>query len=311
MDAVKAINFGAFIVTAFGLILLLVRLGVPLWLACTSPVFLMSSYLGIYGSHNRLVLDPSNYAFYVLMFHALLRRQDWPLFSAILLVDALNAEKAVYWIPVFVLVELIRTRSLVETIKRSALTLGPAILYMGILWLCLTSSRLEANLCFENLHLMSFTNLGGKITPNVSENNFQTLWCPFGIFTIFALAGFILDERRHLKPVALLVIPIFIQALIACDTDRMLAYSFIVYLPFGFMYLVRAVSDFPRRLGIAYIVAFAAQTAVEHFYFPVLDLLNKRPFFRSDVTRMGLSAIEIALVGSFLFLHVTVYRRDK
>jgi hypothetical protein len=190
-------------------------------------------------------------------------------------------------------------------------TLAPAILYMGILWLNLTSSRLEANLCFQNLHAMSFSNLGGVMTPNVSGNNFQTLWMPFGSFTVFAFAGFLLDRRHWMKPVALLVVPIFIQALIACDTDRMLAYAFIVYLPFGYLYLVRMLADLPAALGKAYVAAIAAVVAIEHFYFPVLELLNRRPFFRAEVTRMGLSAIEITLVGSLLFVHFTLFRSDR
>ncbi len=315
MEAIKAINFGAFVVTGVALVLLLVRLRVPLWLASTAPLLLLSSYLGIYGAHNRLVLDPANYALYVLMFHALLRREHWPHFAIVLFIDALNAEKAVYWLPVFVLATLLHEgppwtkRSLGEVAKVSAFALGPAIVYMAILWLNLTSSRLEANLCFENLHLMSFSNLGGQITENVATNNFQTLWLPFGPFTVFALCGFALDDRRWMKPIALLLVPIFIQALIACDTDRMLAYSFIVYLPFGFLYLARMVRDLPRLLGIAYIVAIAAIEVLSHFYIPWLARRHATADLDVERTKMWFSALEIVTVGSLLFVHFTLFRR--
>ncbi len=313
--AIKAINFGAFVLTAVGLILLFVRLRVPLWMALAAPVFLLGSYLGIYGSHNRLVLDPSNYAFYVLMFHCLLRRAHWPFFAIVLFVDALNAEKAIYWLPVFVFVELLREpwskQHLREVAKLSLFALGPSILYMGGLWLSLTSSRLEANLCFENLHLMSFSNLGGVITPNVDQNNFQTLWMPFGGFSLFALLGFALDDRRELKPIGLLLIPIFIQAVIACDTDRMLAYSFIVYIPFGYLYLERAMRDIPRAIWVPAFVALVTVVLLVHFYLPAIDKWGYRPYFNLEVTKMTLSALQIAIVAGIVFVHFTLFRRRE
>lgn len=318
MDAIKAINFGAFVVTAVGLILLLIRLGVRPGLAIAAPAFLLSSYFGIYGASNRLVLDPANYALYVLLFHALLRREHWPYFSIILLVDALNAEKAVYWIPVFVLVQLLHvgprwTRaSLIEVAKVSMKCLAPTLIYLVALWIYLAPSRLEANLCFENLHHMSFTNLGGVITENVRGNNFQTLWMPFGAFTIFALLGFVFEAKRWMKPIALLVLPIFVQAVIACDTDRMLAYAFIVYLPFGYLYLQKLFREVPRAFAVAFFVLLLGLVVTEHYLFPVAQQLRWHLPLPANAMKMVLSALEIALVAGTIFVHFTLYAsRDQ
>jgi hypothetical protein len=319
MDAIKAINFGAFVVTAVGLILLLIRLRVRPGLAIAAPAFLLSSYFGIYGASNRLVLDPANYALYVLLFHALLRREHWPYFAMILLVDALNAEKAVYWIPVFVFVRLLHDgppwtrRSLLEVAKVSLYTLAPTLIYLAVLWIYLAPSRLEANLCFENIHHMSFSNIGGAITENVRSNNFQTLWMPFGPFTIFALLGFALDSSRWMKPIVLLVLPIFVQAVIACDTDRMLAYAFVVYLPFGYLYLQRASLELPRALFTSLFAALLLLTVCEHYLFPVAQQLQWRLPLHPNVMKMVLSATEIAVVIGLLFAHFTFYatRRER
>lgn len=313
MDAIKAINFGAFVVTAVALVLLLIRLRVRPGIAIAAPAFLLSSYLGIYGASNRLVLDPANYAFYVLLFHALLRREHWPYFSVILLVDAMNAEKAVYWIPVFVLSTLLHVgppwtkRSLLDVAKVSLKCLAPTLLYLLALWFYLAPSRLEANLCFENIHHMSFSNLGGVITENVRSNNFQTLWMPFGPFTIFALLGFALDSPRWMKPIALLVLPIFVQAVIACDTDRMLAYAFIVYLPFGYLYLTRIFRDLPRAIAIIAFSLLLVVTVGEHYVFPLAKQLEWHLPLHPNVFKMVLSALEIVLVGGLVFVHFTFY----
>lgn len=314
MDAIKAINFGAFVVTGVGLVLLLVRLRVPLWLAIASPIFLLCSYLGIYGASNRLVLDPANYALFVIMFHTLLRREHWPLFAIALFVDALNAEKAVYWIPVFVLVTLFRyelpwkKKDLLEVAKISLFALGPTLLYLLALTLYLAPSRLEANLCFENLHAMSFSSLGGKMTENVRNNGMQMLWFPFGPFTIYALLGFALSGMREIKPIVLLLLPIFTQALIACDTARMLAYAFIVYLPFGYLYLARAYTDMPRALAVTLFTLSVVLVVIEHYLFPISKALGA-PLGSANRIKMWLSAFEILLVGGIVFLHFSFFRR--
>lgn len=313
MAAIKAINFGAFVVTAFGLILLLVRLRVPLWLALAAPVFLLGSYLGVYGASNRLVLDPSNYALFVLMFHALLRREHWPYFAVILLVDALNAEKAVYFMPIFVMAMALHVgppwtrRDLRALGKLALLCLGPTLLYLFVLSRYLSSSRLEANLCFENLHVMSFTSLGGKLTENVRSNGMQMLWFPFGPFTVYAVLGFTLYSARWMKPIVLLLIPIFIQALIACDTARMLAYAFIVYLPFGYLYLARAFTDLPRPAAIPLFALAVLLVIVEHFLFPAAQTFGWE-LHATNKIKMWLSASELVIVGAIVFTHLTFFR---
>jgi hypothetical protein len=313
--AIKAINFGAFVLTAFGLILLLVRLRVPLWIALSAPVFLLGSYFGVYGASNRLVLDPANYALFVLMFHTLLRREHWPLFALVLLVDGLNAEKAVYFMPVFVFATLLREgppwtkRDLIAVGKTCLYALAPTALYFLVLSQYLSSSRLEANLCFENLHVMSFTSLGGAMTENVRSNNMQMLWFPFGPFTLYALLGFALYSPRWMKPVALLVIPIFIQALIACDTARMLAYSFIVYLPFGFLYLGHAFRELPRLVAVPLFVLAIVLVLVEHFLFPAAKTFDWT-LSNPNAIKMILSACELVVVGAIVFTHLTFYRES-
>jgi hypothetical protein len=313
MDAIKAINFGAFVVANVGLILLLIRLRVRPSIAIWAPAFLLSSYFGIYGASNRLVLDPANYALWVLMFHALMRREHWPYFSVLLLVDALNAEKAVYWIPVFVFATLLHVgppwtkRSLLAVVKTSLAGLAPTLIYLVALRMYLAPSRLEANLCFENIHHMSFSNLRGAITENVRGNNFQTLWMPFGPFTVFALLGFALDRRRWMKPIALLVLPIFVQSVIACDTDRMLAYAFIVYLPFGYLYLERVFRDVPRLFARIVFALLLVVAVAEHYVFPIANQLDFVTVLHPNVLKMAFSSLEIALVVGLVFVHFTFY----
>ncbi len=302
--ALKALNFGGFVVTAVMLVLLLVRLRVPLWLAMVAPVFLLSSYLGVYGAHNRLVLDPTTYAMFALVFHTLVRREHWYYFPIVVLVAACNAEKAVYWLPVFPLVELMRAprpwtaRAIIDIAKRTVIAIAPALVYMTVLYLYLRGSSLEANLCFENLYLMSFTTLGTTITnQNVIGNSFQNLWFPFGAFTVYALLGFQYAER-WMRPVALLLLPIFVQNVIACDADRMVAYTFIVYLPFGFMYLKRFVEDVPRPLALPLVaIAAAGAVAVTASKFNLIKKLMH------PGSRMIISTAEIAIAGCFLIVH--------
>jgi hypothetical protein len=323
MDAVKAINFGAFAVTAAFLVLLVVRLRVPLGLALAAPVFLLCSYLGIYGATNRLVLDAFNYAMYVILFHLLVRREHAGMFAAVLLVCAFNAEKAIYWVPVFLLVAILRgepspaagTRRWFALHRHPAVRLAiwccaPTVLYVIAIRIYLAPSITEWNLCFENIDVMSLSALGADITNKlVKPNSFQSMWLPFGPFTVYALLGFPLAER-WMKPVALLVIPIFIQNLIACDGDRMVAYAFIVYLPFGYLYLARAFTDMPRALARVLFGFAIAVTVAEHYMLPVVRRFRSYElaadlFASSDLVKLVFSATELVLVGTILFVHFT------
>jgi hypothetical protein len=325
MDAVKALNFGAFAVTAAFLIALLVRLRVRLGLALAAPVFLLCSYLGIYGASNRLVLDAFNYAMYVILFHLVIRREHAGMFAAVLLVTALNSEKAIYWVPVFVLVAVLRDAPALGSARRRWFELhrhpaiklaiwccAPTVLYLIAIRIYLAPSVTEWNLCFENLDVMSLSALGAKITnDSVKPNSFQSMWLPFGAFTIYALLGFALAER-WMKPIILLLIPIVIQNLIACDGDRMVAYSFIVYLPFGYLYLSRAFTEMPRSLARLLFGLAIALAVAEHYLIPVVrrfrsyelaaDLLASE-----NRVKLVFSATELVLVGTILFVHLTLF----
>lgn len=326
MDAVKALNFGAFAVTASFLVLLLVRLRVPLSLALAAPVFLFCSYFGIYGARNRLVLDAFNYALYVILFHLATRREHWVMFAVVLLIDACNAEKAVYWVPVYMLIALLRGAPPVEggaarpwyalhrhpRVREITLCVGPTVIYLIAIRLYLAESTTEWNLCFENIDVMSLSALGADITNNlVKPNTFQSMWLPFGPFTVYALLGFPLAER-WMKPIVLLLIPIFIQNLIACDGERMVAYSFIVYLPFGYLYLARAITDMPRALGRTLFGLAIAIALLEHYMFPIASRLRSFALAElirdhADLVKMLLSATELTLVGTILFVHFTFF----
>jgi hypothetical protein len=325
MEAVKALNFGAFAVTGAFLVLLLVRLRVRLGLALAAPVFLLCSYLGIYGAINRLVLDAFNYAMYVILFHLLIRRDHAGLFAAVLLVSAWNAEKAIYWVPVFLVTALLRGEPAPAgprprwfavhrhpAVRLALWCCGPTVIYVIAIRIYLAPSVTEWNLCFENIDVMSLTALGAGITnAMVKPNSFQSLWLPFGPFTVYSLLGFPLAER-WMKPVALLLIPIAIQNLIACDGDRMVAYAFIVYLPFGYLYLARAFTDLPRALARALFGLVIAVTVAEHYLLPVAQRFRRYElaadlFAASDRVKLVFSATELALVGTILFVHLALF----
>jgi hypothetical protein len=323
IDAVKALNFGAFAVTAAFLVLLLVRLRVRLGLALAAPVFLLCSYLGVYGASNRLVLDAFNYAMYVILFHLLIRRAHLALFGAVLLLSALNAEKAVYWVPVVILIELLRDAPAAGTrwyalhrrpgLRRALGCCAPTVLYLIAIRLYLAGSNTEWNLCFENIDVMSLSPLGAHVkNPAVRSNTFAALWLPFGPFTIYALLGFV-RAPRWMKPIALLLVPIFIQNLIACDGERMVAYAFIVYLPFGYLYLAQVFGDLPRALGRALFGAMIVLAIAERYLLPVLDRLDgatAAAIVRApNLVKLALSATEIALVATLVFVHATFFQR--
>jgi len=328
MEAVKALNFGAFAVTAAFLVLLLVRLRVPLGLALAAPVFLFCSYLGVYGARNRLVLDAFNYAMYVILFHLAMRREHWVMFAVVLLIDACNAEKAIYWVPVYALIALLRGAPPARepaprvglhrhpVLREVVLCCGPTVLYLIAIRWYLADSTTEWNLCFENIDVMSLSALGADITNDlVKANTFQSMWLPFGPFTVYALLGFPLAER-WMKPVALLLVPIFIQNLIACDGERMVAYAFIVYLPFGYLYLTRALTDMPRGLGRTLFGLAIGLALVEHYLFPIASRLRAFALFEAirdhtDLVKMLLSATELTLVGTIVFVHFTFFAKQR
>lgn len=318
-EALKAINFGALVVTAVLLVLVLVRLEVGFGLALAAPVFLLSSYLGVYAATNRLVLDPFNYALFAVLLHAALRREHRWLFGAALLVAALNSEKAVYWIPVFAVVELARAepgarRPWLAAAAHTARCCGPAIAYLAAIRLYLRGSETVGEAFVENLHLMGLSWLRAGISSEVVKgNSFQILWFPFGAFTVYALLGFTLAARAH-KPLALLLLPIMASVLVATDTQRMIAYAFVVYLPFGYLYLARALADLPPRTAAALWGLAIALAVAQQYLWPVLEPLRARyqlgPLGSPKLLKLLLSALELLLVTGLVFVHQTFYRPD-
>jgi len=192
------------------------------------------------------------------------------------------------------------------------------VVYLIAIRLYLAGSTTDWTPCFENIDVLSLSALGAQIAnPAVKVNTFQNLWLPFGPFTIYALLGVPLAARWQ-RPVALLVIPIVFQSLIACDGDRMVAYSFIVYLPFGYLYLTRAFTDMPRALARTLFGLTIALTIAEHYLLPVVRRfrsyeLPAELFAASDLVKLLCSATELVLVGTILFVHVMVFhgRRDR
>jgi len=286
--ALAAVNFGALVVTASYLVLLLLRLGVRRPIALAAPVFLISSYLGVYAATNRLVIDPVNYACWVVIFHLLVRRAHWRYLPLALVIAACNSEKVLYWVPVIALVARLRGDTWRQAALATARAAGPALLYLAALALYVRgSSTHPAPLFLQNLHVMGITPLGGRVTdPNVAANSFQTIWFPFGAFTIYALLA-LRDVPRWLLAISLLLVPIVGQILIAYDTQRMVAYAFVVYLPLGSIYLSRVLAG---RWGLALLGLLVALAIAQH-YVPLARL-----------GRELLSAAELAVVGVVLLL---------
>jgi hypothetical protein len=312
--ALKALNFGAFTVTGVYLSLLLVRLRVPLGLAALAPMFLFSSYLGVYGATNRLVIDAFNYAMFALLLHALVRHEHARLFGALLLLASFNSEKAIAWLPIFAVVLLLRRpgrwdrRALAE-VAVATLRVGlPALSYLVAVHLYAAPSRAELSPCIDLIHRMAFTSprpsLRGTCAAAVTQ---QMMWFPFGAFTVYALCGFLFAER-WLRALPLLLGAVFVQALLATDTERMMAYAFIVYLPLGFVYLARATAELPPRLGRALVGALAVLAVAQHYLLPLVHQLHLA--LPTSHLRRAMSALELLLVFALLFLHFAVYRRE-
>lgn len=308
--ALEAVNFGAFVVTAAYLALLVIRLGVRTPYALAVPALLFCSYLGVYGAFNRLVVDAFNYAAFVILFHTLLRRQHWRYFPLVLLVASCNSEKAIYWIPIFAMVALVQAPLSWRHARDVAwLTLrysAPALLYLVAITLFVRGSETQSVETFvQNLHLMSFTWLRPKLTDaTVAANNFQILWFPFGAFTVYALLGF-LAAPRSIKPIALLLLPIALQTLIATDTQRMTAYAFIVYLPFGFIYLARAFTDVPRWFMAPWFALMVAVAIAQYYVLPL------KPHIPINLFKLVLSTSEVVLTTSLIFVHHMFFARAE
>lgn len=260
--ALAAVNFGALVVTAGYLVLLLVRLDVRRPVAFAAPVFLLSSYLGVYAASNRLVVDPFNYAAYVIVFHLLVRRAHWRYLAIALLVAACNSEKVIYWLPAIAVAARLRGDSWRQAAATTLRAGWPALVYLAAIMLYVRGSETHPTPLF--LHILWDKPIA--------------IWFPFGAFTIYALLAVRLVER-WLLAILVLLVPIVGQTLIAYDTERMVAYAFIVYLPLGAIYLSRALRGYVL-LGLLVALAIA-----QH-YAP-----------RKRALRRGLAAGELALVA--------------
>ncbi|NJM91043.1 MAG: hypothetical protein HC863_01895 [Myxococcales bacterium] len=309
--ALKAVNFASLVVTCVFLVLLLVRLRVPLALALTAPLVLMSSYLGQYAAMNRLVIDAFNYATFVLLFHALLRPEHARWFGALLLLAACNSEKAVVWVPLFAVVTLLRSprpwtgsqlRAAASTVLRVC---WPALLYTVAIYLYVTPSRREFAPCIDVLNRLSFTAVSSSVrNPCAQGVSLQMLWFPFGPFTVFAALA-LPYCKPWLSATALLLAPVFLQAVLATDTQRMIAYSFIVFLPLGYVYLAAALAGMPRLLATSLGAALTALIVVEHFLFPTLRELGR--VLPTNLSKLSMSTLEVVLVGAVVLLHHCLY----
>lgn len=316
--ALKAVNFAALALTCFYLMLLLIRLRVPLWLTALAPGFLLSSYLGTYAAGNRLVIDAFNYAMFVLLFHALVRPGHGRLFAALLLLASFNSEKAICWVPIYAMVALLRRPSqtrwtravLVEIFVETLRVSAAALIYLVAITLYAAPARTELATCGANLHLLSFTSLHVTVKGSCAQSTtFQMLWMPFGPFTLYALLAFAHAARTHatrwLAAFPLLLVPVFLQVLAATDTERMVAYAFIVYLPLGFLYLTRAFAALPPWLARTFAIAMVILAIAEQYLVPTIR--NHHLHLPVNVLRMSMSALELALVGALLFLHHAVF----
>lgn len=318
--ALKAVNFAAFAATGFYLQLLLVRLAVPRALAALAPLFLLSSYLGVYGASNRLVIDAFNYAMFVLLLHALVSPRHAPLFSALLLLACFNSEKALFfWLPLYAAVALLRlpqrtsttstTSSPLRSLRDVALATlragAPAIVYTLALSFYLSPSQTELHTCVDNLHRLAFTDGNLSLKGSCAQSTtFQMLWLPFGPFSLYALLAFP-HAPRWLRALPLLLVPVFLQVLAATDTQRMIAYAFIVLLPLGFLYLARALASFPPALRRAFLVALPTVAVTAHYLVPLSRALHLG--LPTGLLRLTLAGAEVVLVGALLYLHHVVY----
>ena len=318
-DALKTCNFAALAVATVELVGVAHRLGVDRRLARLVPVFLLCSYLGTYAATNRLVVDPFNYAAFVLILHALAADRD-QLLRSFLLVAAFNSEKVIYWIPVIVVSKWFRNKhpGAVQLQRALLRTLGiclPVLVYFAILLLATSGASRDTSGTFvEQLHRLAITWVSPKVEDPVAVATMpQMLWFPFGAFTIYALLGLRLVER-WLAAMFLLLVPLMGQVLIAHDSERMVAYCFIVYIPLGCVYLTSVLSDLPKSLALATLVVITVLPLAQVYLLPICRLLSDRGYHFVHIVlhvqrelKLWLEAAELLVVGGLLWIHLAVF----
>jgi hypothetical protein len=312
-NALKALNFGALVTTGTYFAWFLLRISVARRLAIASPVVLMSSYLGLYAATNRLVLDPVNYALYALMAHALVRREHGKYVPWLALVAAFNSEKIIYWFLAIAVIEYLRGGRWVRT---TALAAAPTVIYLAIMLVVTRHAETDQHGFFvEQLYRMRFSPVPVTLhDPTAAATTMQMLWFPFGAFTMFALLSLVYCER-WLKGLAVLLVPVLAQTLIATDTQRMTTYAFVVIVPLGAVYLTRVMRDLPRA-GRWLVAALVTVIAAEHYVLPACKALREHGvgivkviLHATPQLQPMFAALEIGLAVAIVWLHLTLAAR--
>ena len=96
-----------------------------------------------------------------------------------------------------------------------------------------------------------------------------------------------------------------LQALIAHDTQRMVAYAFIVYLPFGLLYLSRALRDMPGALSVPLFVLMIALAIAQYYVLPL------KPHVPINLAKLVLATTEIVVTFTLIFLHHTFFAMTR
>lgn len=313
-EALKACNFASLAVAGVELTAVTYRLGADRRLARLVPVFLLCSYLGTYAATNRLAIDPFNYAAFVLILRALAADMDW-LMGVLLLIAGFNSEKVMYWIPVIALSKVLRGQPSRAALKRTFYIACPVLVYFLIVVVATRGAASDTSgTFFQQLHRLAFTWISPKVDDPVAiATTSQMLWFPFGAFTIYALLALRLVER-WLAATFLLLVPLVGQVLIAHDSQRMVAYCFIAYIPLGCLYLSSALVELPRKVAFVSIVLFAVLPIAGTFLLPVCRVLsdNGYHFVRPVLhvqreLKLVLEAVELIVVVGFLWLHLGVF----
>lgn len=312
-DALKAINFGGLVVAATCLVRIGERLGVRRTIALALPAFFLCSYLGTYAASNRLVVDPFNYALFAIILYELVADSGERALRWTLLVAACNSEKTIYWIPIIALVQLLDgpTRDWRAAARATLRTCAPMVAYFATIAIYVHGSPVADSGVFpEQIYRLGLGSLAPQLTdPVAADTTFQMLWLPFGAFTVFALLALVFGPRR-LKIVGLIAVPLVAQVVVAHDAQRMIAYTFVVYLPLGAVYLERALGKLPRRLGAALFFGLVATAIGEVYLIPFCRLAGHGLGVVSrhrDVIQPALFVLELVLAGTLVWLHLTLY----
>lgn len=235
-------NFACLITTAVVLIKILQELEVNQFLSLLVPVFLFNAFLGRYAAKNHYLTDPASYMFFSIFLWCLLDPKRYAYLGWLLPLGVLNSEKCVYWLPIIAFF-VIKEYGLKKGTAKALLLLGPAVLVFFIPRLLL-GQGLVANLT----------------PPEHSPSNlslllslpFTYVYFPFGFLTIFFVMGF---NRLPfvLKISSFILIPVYAQLAIAGfagDDNRMLAYTFIIYIPAALFYVQKLFERVPYELGV-------------------------------------------------------------